>query len=428
MHTIVPLPRECVNSTRKPPHEDVCLSEMTAEQLAALSEEAARLIAGGGGLRAIARLLAQRSGGAVLVEDDQWRHLASAESGRATGPLPASFSTFYREPRGAVRNGAVVEAAISGSLHALCTAIPSAEGETRAGYITLFVRGKSKADFGPALRVIASAAALESLRRGAGRGQARREFWDQYLSGQIADTTDLKTQAHAAGVVMPPAFVASVFDCDAAPPAWNEMLAQALTPADALCPLTSTGNQVVALFPVRHKVDVTRARQAAANAVRDLLPALGAGSINCGIGSFHPDLLDVPRSLSEARLALSLGRRLFGKGCVAVYPDLGIYALLHGGASREAFVAFADSLVEPLVEYDRKHKTDLLATLQLYFDVGENVKEAAERLSVHRHTIFYRLNQISQILKIDLRTPKGQLSVRAALAIRQMNPREESHE
>jgi purine catabolism regulator len=101
---------------------------------------------------------------------------------------------------------------------------------------------------------------------------------------------------------------------------------------------------------------------------------------------------------------------------------------LHGGASREAFATFADALVEPLIEYDRKHKTDLLATLQLYFDVGENVKEAAERLSVHRHTIFYRLNQISQILKTDLKTPKGQLSLRAALAIRQMNPREETHE
>jgi hypothetical protein len=402
--------------------------QMTAEQLASLSEEAARLIAGGGGVRAIAKLLAQRSGGAVLVEDEQWRHVASAEAARGVGPLPPSFSSFYREPRGGTRNGIVVHAAISGSLHGLCIAIPSGEGETCAGYITLFVRGKNKGDFSPALRIVASAAALESLRRGAGRGQARRQFWDHYLGGQIADASDLKAQAHAAGVPLPPAFVAGVFDCDGAPPTWGEMLQQSLAPADAVCPVPSASNQVIALFPVRHKVDVTRARQAAANAVRDLPAALGVHAVNCGIGAFHADLLDVPRSVSEARLALSLGRRLFGKGSVAVYPDLGIYALLHGGASRDAFAAFADALVEPLVEYDRKHKTDLLATLQLYFEVGENVKEAAERLSVHRHTIFYRLNQISQILKTDLKTPKGQLSLRAALAIRQMNPREETHE
>ena len=146
------------------------------------------------------------------------------------------------------------------------------------------------------------------------------------------------------------------------------------------------------------------------------------------IGAFHADLLEVPLCLTEAREALVLGRRLFGHGSVAVHPELGIYALLHSGADRDAFLSFAARMLDPLAAYDRKHKTDLLRTLQLYFEVGENVKEAAERLSVHRHTIFYRLNQIGQILKLDLKSPKDQLSVRAALAIRLMDAHEEPHE
>ncbi len=403
---------------------------MTAEQLASLSEKAARVMAGGGGLKAIAQVLVEATGGAVLIEDEQWRHLALVEPKNGVGPLPPSFSTFYLEAGRGARNGAVVRSAISSSLHALCVAmIGPSEAETNSGYVTLFVRGKTHADLAPAVRIVASAAAMECVRRGAGRGQVRRVFWEQYLSGEIADAGDLRTQAQAAGVTLPPAFVAGVFDLDGlAVQNQRDLVQQALAPADALCPLTGSGSQVVVLFPIRHKVDVARARQAAANAVRDL-PAAGiAKSVNCGIGAFHADLLELPLTLREARLALSLGRRLFGKGSVAVYPDLGIYALLHAGADRDAFVAFAESLIEPLQLYDRKHKTDLLATLQLYFDVGENVKEAAERLSVHRHTIFYRLNQISQILKTDLRTPKGQLSLRAALAIRQMNPHEETHE
>jgi DNA-binding PucR family transcriptional regulator len=124
--------------------------------------------------------------------------------------------------------------------------------------------------------------------------------------------------------------------------------------------------------------------------------------------------------VEEGRRALALGRRLYGRGSVTLFADLGVYALLQAGGDRDAFLRFAEAQLTPLQLYDRKHKTDLLKTLRLYFDIGENVKEAAERLSVHRHTIFYRLNQISQILKVDLHVPKDQLSLRAALAVWQM--------
>jgi sugar diacid utilization regulator len=403
---------------------------MTADELATLSENAARLIAGGGGLKALAQMLADATNGAVLVEDEQWRHLALAEPEGGIGTLPPSFAPFYLKARKGGENGAVVRSPVAGSLHALCAHMPGqAESDAPCGYVTLFVRGASRADASPALRIMASAAAIEHARRGAGRGQARRTFWEQYLAGAISDAADLKAQASALGISLPPSFLVGVFDCEGATGQnVRDMVHQALAPADAICPLAGAGNHVVALFPVRHKVDVARARQAAANALRDLPAAGHVQSANCGIGSLHGDLLGVVQSLREAREALALGRRLFGRGAMAVYPDLGIYALLHAGADRAGFTEFAERLIEPLQAYDRKHKTDLVATLTLYFEVGENVKEAAERLSVHRHTIFYRLNQISQILKTDLKTPKGQLSLRAALAIRQMSASEEMHD
>ncbi len=403
---------------------------MTADELASLSEKAARLIAGGGGLRALAQMLADETQGAVLIEDDKWRHLALAESRGGVGSLPPSFAPFYRKARQADKNGTVVRAAVSPSLHALCVQMPGAgDAEAGPGYVTLFVREKSRADAIPALRIAASAVGVEYARRGAGRGQGKLAFWEHFLSGDMTDAADVRAQAQALGIALAPAYLVSVFDLEgASPQTCRDVVVQALAPADATCPLSGAGTQVIALFPVRHQVDVARARQAAANAVRDLPEQGAAKSVNCGIGAFHADLLEVPIGLREARESLTLGRRLFGRGSMAVYPDLGIYALLHAGTDRDDFVAFSQSLIEPLQAYDRKHKTDLLATLQLYFDVGENVKEAAERLTVHRHTIFYRLNQISQILKIDLRTPKGQLSLRAALAIKQMNTPEEMHD
>jgi DNA-binding PucR family transcriptional regulator len=267
---------------------------------------------------------------------------------------------------------------------------------------------------------------VECVRRGAGRSQSRRAFWERLLGGGFPDAASVKEEAAHAGIAPAAAYVVALFDPEGAPPsAVREALAQALSPTDAACPPISAGGHIVALFPVRHQADIARARQAASNAVRDLAGQGVARSLTCGIGGHHADPLDAPMSLEEARQAVSIGRRLNGRGSVTTYADLGIHALLHAGADREAFAKFAAASIEPLVAYDRKHKTDLLKTLRLYFDVGENVKEAAERLSVHRHTIFYRLNQIAQILKIDLHSSKDQLGVRAALAIRRMYADEE---
>jgi DNA-binding PucR family transcriptional regulator len=403
---------------------------MTADELASLSEKAARLIASGSGLRALAQMLAEELHGAVLIEDDQWRHLALAEGKGDLGPLPPSFAPFYRNARAHKPNGAVVRVSISDSLHAVCVQMPgSGDGEFGPGYVTFFARQKQRADATPALRILASAAAVEYARRASGRGGGRLAFWEQFLGGGFSDVAELRAQAHALGIALAPAYVVGVFELEgASSQTCRDLVAQALAPAEAACPVPSAGTAVIALFPIRHQVDVARARQAAANAVRDLTGQGAAEAVNAGLGAHHSELLGLSASLREARQALALGRRLFGRGHLAVYQDLGIYALLHAGANRAQFQAFAEAQLEPLLSYDRKHKTDLLATLQLYFNVGENVKEAAERLSVHRHTIFYRLNQIAQILRTDLRTPKGQLALRAALAIRQMNAAKEAHD
>ena len=397
---------------------------MTADEIAQLAERAARIITGGGGIKALAQLLADAVDGAVLMEDEQWRHLALAEGAGATGALPASFAPYFNgAPIAQGADGSVARAKIDDRITAFCAPMPGApDADGVAGYVTVFVAGKPASAVSAALRVVAGAAGVERVRRGAGKSQARRAFWDRVLSGGYADSAALKDDAAAASITLAPSYVAALFDVEgASPTAVRDTIAQALASTDAVCPPVPAGGHVLALFGVRHQADVARARQAAANAVRDL-PAQGvARSVTCGIGAHHADPLDVAQSFKEARQALVLGRRLRGRGSVTTYAELGIHALLHAGADRDSFARFADATIEPLIAYDRKHKTELLKTLRLFFEVGENVKEAAERLSVHRHTIFYRLNQIAQILKVDLNNPDDQLGVRAALAIRQMH-------
>ena len=92
-----------------------------------------------------------------------------------------------------------------------------------------------------------------------------------------------------------------------------------------------------------------------------------------------------------------------------------MYPLLLRGASKEELATFGERILEPLRAYDEKHQTELVRTLQLYFDVGQNVKTAAEKLSVHRHTVFYRLRQINEIAGVEMDNPHDQLTLRTAM-------------
>ncbi len=106
------------------------------------------------------------------------------------------------------------------------------------------------------------------------------------------------------------------------------------------------------------------------------------------------------------------------------YEDLGVYPLLlRGGVEVEEWRDFSDRILSPIRAYDEKHQTELIRTLRLYFEVGQNVKTAAAELSVHRHTVFYRLRQIAEISGHDLDSPHDQLTLRTAMAIDAINAR-----
>ncbi|MGH7328787.1 MAG: PucR family transcriptional regulator, partial [Polyangiaceae bacterium] len=159
------------------------------------------------------------------------------------------------------------------------------------------------------------------------------------------------------------------------------------------------------------------ARTAATMLPRSLSKAKVEVKIVGGVGR-RADVANAAASVEDAREALLIARRIFGGGRVLAYEELGAYPLLlRGGLSRDDMYRFAQSVLEPLRAYDEKHQTELVRTLRLFFDVGQNIKVAAAEMNVHRHTIFYRLRQIGDIGGFDLDSPHDQLTLRMAMAL-----------
>jgi purine catabolism regulator len=195
---------------------------------------------------------------------------------------------------------------------------------------------------------------------------------------------------------------------------------EAFRSTDGAMGMLERGVTLFVFVPATRGVDADNARTAAG-----LLPKAAArrkmqARISGGTGTaVAPSALRESADAAEA--ALAIGRRVFGGGHVSAYDELGAYRLLYEGADVNRLRAFAAETLAPLRAYDEQHQTELERTLKLYFEVGQNVKDAATRLYVHRHTVFYRLRQIGEICARALDSPHGQLTLRLAVAIDELH-------
>jgi hypothetical protein len=56
-----------------------------------------------------------------------------------------------------------------------------------------------------------------------------------------------------------------------------------------------------------------------------------------------------------------------------------------------------DHTITPLADYDARHDTDLLATLHAFLTHDGSTTETAEAMSLHRHTVGYRLSRVHEV-------------------------------
>jgi carbohydrate diacid regulator len=137
-------------------------------------------------------------------------------------------------------------------------------------------------------------------------------------------------------------------------------------------------------------------------------------NINLGIGRYHPGLDGLSGSYADARAALSLGRRFHGQNKVHCLDSLGIAAFI-GISDEETKVDLATYLLSPL-----DHEPDLLETLDAFFAAHCCPSVVAERLSIHRNTLSYRLTKITSLTGLDPRAFDDAVQIRLALLLRSL--------
>ena len=183
--------------------------------------------------------------------------------------------------------------------------------------------------------------------------------------------------------------------------------------------LATDPSTLVVLWPVETAGDIESARHFVSELQQQVEQRAGqlGARVRAGIGGFHNGLHGVARSYLEAQQAFEAGRKLHPESIVhghdEVIPQL---VLTQNPLLAERFVNHTlGRLLDPKV----RGRDQLLETLEAYLAKG-SVKEAAGALSLHRHTVLYRLEKLKELLGEDLEVPATRLRLQLALDLRKL--------
>lgn len=102
------------------------------------------------------------------------------------------------------------------------------------------------------------------------------------------------------------------------------------------------------------------------------------------------------------------------------FDRMGMYRMLYLIEDRALLRELSDKPLAPLIEYDREHDGEYVATLESYLRCGGSIKAMSEELYIHRNTILYRMANIKKLLGCSLESPEEKMFYAVACMIRKM--------
>lgn len=184
-----------------------------------------------------------------------------------------------------------------------------------------------------------------------------------------------------------------------------------------------TGAEAVALVPlpaVAAEHDGSEAgvlADALLEAVRDPLTAGldGDGRLTVGVSAAVHSAEGLRGALEEARHARRVAAARPGRVCAAGHQELASHVLLLPFVPDDVRRAFTARLLDPLRDYDRRHRAELIPTLEAFLDSDGSWTRCAARLHLHVNTLRYRVGRIEQLTGRDLSRLEDKLDFFLAL-------------
>ncbi|MFG3062034.1 PucR family transcriptional regulator [Streptomyces sp. NPDC048231] len=184
-----------------------------------------------------------------------------------------------------------------------------------------------------------------------------------------------------------------------------------------------TGDEAIALVPLpavssEHEgADPGILADALLEAVRDPLSAGldGDGRLTLGVSATVHSAEGLRGALEEARHARRVAAARTGRVSAAGHQELASHVLLLPFVPDDVRRAFTARLLDPLRDYDRRHRAELIPTLEAFLECDGSWTRCATRLHLHVNTLRYRVGRIEQLTSRDLSRLEDKLDFFLAL-------------
>lgn len=357
------------------------------------------LVLGGGDLHALAEHTARGLEGAVRIFDADGTALATV------GDVPPSASSALMS--------ALMDA------HSAREPVmppdqpwsaPVFAGNEYLGALLVWTPRAATERDGTLLHAAARVAAVLMLQTGRTallEGQLRDEFLDDLLINVQRPPERLRSRARRLGIDLDQPHAVVIARPDSGTQGKTVMWASSY--ARRYSGLKSIRDGcVVFLLPGTDAGAAARAVSAELTPLLDLPVTVGAAGPVSGPASVHNGYQEALRCLDAITVLGVPGR-------AASARELGFLGVLI--SDRQDVDGFIDTVIGPVLEYDRQRVTDLIRTLDAYFETGGSPTYAAEKLHVHPNTVARRLDRIRELIGPDWQQPEQSLDIQLALRL-----------
>lgn len=390
-------------------------------------------------LEELADLISKRVNNPITIEDMNHRLIAYSTHGHANDQARMETIMGRRVPEGVLnrlwQDGVIQQ--LMGSDRAIRiqaktevglgdrVAIAIRKGQSVLGYIWVQEVNERLGEQEMSFLQQAARAAMPRLhqRQTKRRLQAEKakEFFWELLLGNLAFHHEIQVKAEDIGIRLPKPFSIFIFEADS--PQTESVQKELTYLLDNLkdsfpltqFPLTVTDQKRLILMGGGgdskrefHERSVAFV-EAVHHRIRERFGILEfEGVFGQAYQSFSHTEQSYHQALSVLRMKKNLPEETRG---IHGYADLGIYRLLPTFVEKNEAEGYKNLRLQKLISYDKENQSNLLETLEIYFDHAGRMNVAAQQLHIHPNTLAYRLKRISEVSGLDLDDPNQRISM-----------------
>ena len=312
----------------------------------------------------------------------------------------------------------------------VCRIIPVAYSNDIYGYFVVWetVRKLESIDY-IALENAATTAALERVKTRQleeARDRMREDFFDDLIAGKIVSINALKSLAKIHGMNPEVAHVVAVLNLDEAGP--NELKRFADIAMDTALRTQHKIQCIVRQTHLMMFIELTEGETLRSEEKMTAFLTLFDHELSLhtqrtyqiGVSNVCQEFSSIGKSAFIALDVIKLSRRITDQRRIYYFKNLIGYYLLETSNEKERMREFLNVLLGPLLSSDRESDSELLMTLEAFFNANENLSEAAKAMYIHRNTFIYRLDKIKKLLNTDLTDAETNFNLQLALHIRRI--------